>query len=191
MSTDSRCKSAFLTATFGNFDAVKAAYCNADYLVIHTTNAPHWSPYLDDAKTPPGGTDTVSGRCRTRSSSVTIGTHTVYKIPLTVTKLATASGTVNNIGAFDGPGGDTSAELAAGFVGYMVNSSDPSIFYGFGPQSVGVTVGGQEIFPVYNNRAQYTPQDCEVDACSEHVGQGGGQPHLHGDPFHSTDGICL
>ena len=21
--------------------------------------------------------------------------------------------------------------------------------------------------------------------------QGGGQPHLHGDPFHSTDGTCL
>jgi hypothetical protein len=44
---------------------------------------------------------------------------------------------------------------------------------------------------VYNNRGQYTPQDCEVDACNEHVGQGGGQPHLHGDPFHSTDGVCL
>jgi hypothetical protein len=34
-------------------------------------------------------------------------------------------------------------------------------------------------------------QDCEVDACNEHVGSGGGQPHLHGDPFHSTDGTCL
>jgi hypothetical protein len=34
-------------------------------------------------------------------------------------------------------------------------------------------------------------QDCEVDACNEHVGTGGGQPHLHGDPFHSTDGTCL
>jgi hypothetical protein len=69
---------------------------------------------------------------------------------------------------------------------------------------------------VYNNRGQYTPQacpfgsridiigfigiarqrpfewqDCEVDACNEHIGGGGGQPHLHGDPFHSTDGVCL
>ncbi len=44
---------------------------------------------------------------------------------------------------------------------------------------------------MYNNRGQYTPQDCEVDACNEHVGQGGGQPHLHGDPFHSRDGVCL
>merc|ERR1711998_699934 len=26
---------------------------------------------------------------------------------------------------------------------------------------------------------------------NEHVGQGGGQPHLHGDPFSSTDGVCL
>ena len=24
---------------------------------------------------------------------------------------------------------------------------------------------------------------CEVDACNEHVGQGGGQPHFHGDSF--------
>ena len=39
------------------------------------------------------------------------------------------------------------------------------------------------IFPIYNNRAVYTPQQCEVDSCNEHVGQGGGQPHLHGDPF--------
>jgi hypothetical protein len=44
-SIDSRCSSTFLKATFGKFAAVKAAYCNADYLVIHTSNAPHWTPY--------------------------------------------------------------------------------------------------------------------------------------------------
>jgi hypothetical protein len=33
--------------------------------------------------------------------------------------------------------------------------------------------------------------DCEVDACNEHVGQGAGQPHLHGDPFHEIDGTCM
>jgi hypothetical protein len=43
-SLDSRCTSAFLTATFGNFEAVKAAYCNDDYLVVHSSGAPHWTP---------------------------------------------------------------------------------------------------------------------------------------------------
>lgn len=28
-----------------------------------------------------------------------------------------------------------------------------------------------------------TSAECEVDSCQEHVGQGGGQPHWHGDPF--------
>jgi hypothetical protein len=41
---------------------------------------------------------------------------------------------------------------------------------------------------MFNNRGSYTPENCEVDACNEHVGQGGGQPHLHGDPFGPT---CL
>ena len=186
-STDARCTSAALSSYFGKHAAVMAAYCNADYLVIHTTNAPGWTPYLDDAKTPPGGTDTVSGTCRTRTASIT-NAAAVYKIPLRVTALSTASATVNNIATFTGAGDAYTSPS----VGYLVNSSDTSIYYALNARGpVGVTVAGQEIYPVYNNRAQYTPQDCEVDACNEHVGQGGGQPHLHGDPFHSTDGVCL
>jgi hypothetical protein len=155
-STDSRCSSAFLKATFGNFAAVKAAYCNADYLVVHSSSAPHWTPYLDDAKTPPGGTDTVNGICRTRTASIT-QTAAVWKIPLSVTMLSTASGTVNNIAAFDGAGDS----LASGLKGYLVNNSDTSIFYGLDARGpVGFTVGGQEIYPVHNNRGQYTPQVC-------------------------------
>ena len=49
--------------------------------------------------------------------------------------------------------------------------------------AIGLTVSGQPMFPVFNNNAEYTPQKCEVDSCQEHVGQGGGAPHLHGDPF--------
>ena len=185
-STDARCSSSYLSGLFSKFAAVKAAYCNADYLVIHTTNAPHWTPYLDDAKTPPGGTDSVNGACRTKMVSIT-QTAAVYKIPLTVTALSTSSAT-NNLAAFDGAGDS----LASGLVGYLVNQTATGTVYGLNSRGpAGVTIGGQEIFPVYNNRGQYTPQDCEVDACNEHVGQGGGQPHLHGDPFHSTDGVCL
>jgi hypothetical protein len=154
-STDSRCTSAFLKATFGNFAAVKAAYCNADYLVVHSSNAPHWTPYLDDARTPPGGTDTVNGVCRTRTASIT-QTAAVWKIPLSVTMLSTASRT-NNLAAFDGAGDS----LASGLVGYLVNNSDTSIVYGLDARGpCGFTVGGQDIFPVHNNRGQYTPQVC-------------------------------
>lgn len=28
-------------------------------------------------------------------------------------------------------------------------------------------------------------RECNLDSCNEHVGQGGGEPHLHGDPFGS------
>jgi hypothetical protein len=49
-------------------------------------------------------------------------------------------------------------------------------------------VSGQDIFPLYNNRAELTPDNCEVDSCNEHIGGGGGQPHLHGDPFGTS---CL
>ena len=57
---------------------------------------------------------------------------------------------------------------------------------------IGVTVSGQPIFPIYNNNAEFTPEKCEVDSCNEHVGQGGGPPHLHGDPFgDQTSTTCL
>ncbi len=49
--------------------------------------------------------------------------------------------------------------------------------------AVGVTIGGQDIFPVFNTRATLTPQACEVDSCTQHVSGGGGESHLHGDPF--------
>ena len=41
---------------------------------------------------------------------------------------------------------------------------------------------------MWNNNGGWTPEKCEVDNCNQHVGQGGGQPHLHGDPFGPT---CL
>ena len=63
--------------------------------------------YLDDAKTPPGSTDTTNGKCRTRTASIT-SSFAVYKIPLTVAMLSTATGN-NNVGAFDFAGDSTTA----------------------------------------------------------------------------------
>ena len=48
---------------------------------------------------------------------------------------------------------------------------------------VAITVTGQEIFPVYNNVGYLAPQKCEIDTCNQHIGAGGGQTHIHGDPF--------
>ena len=92
---------------------------------------------------------------------------------------------------------------------------DPSTSTSFGipaDAGIGMGVNGQSIFPVCessltlshrrspppiadtfcpipadNNHAGYTPDKCEVDSCQEHVGQGGGQPHFHGDPFGDQD----
>jgi hypothetical protein len=36
---------------------------------------------------------------------------------------------------------------------------------------------------LYNNNGLITSEMCEADGCNAHVGQGGGEPHLHGDPF--------
>ena len=36
---------------------------------------------------------------------------------------------------------------------------------------------------LFNNNGLLTPEQCEADGCNAHVGQGGGEPHLHGDPF--------
>ena len=52
---------------------------------------------------------------------------------------------------------------------------------------VGMAVNGIVIFPIYNNNGQYTPAKCETDSCGEHVGQGGGHPHYHSDPFGDQD----
>ena len=51
---------------------------------------------------------------------------------------------------------------------------------------------GQDFYPFYNNLGQNDASQCNLDSCSEHIGQGGGQPHLHGDPFDNTNsGRCL
>ena len=180
-STDARCTAAALAARVGSFPSILAAYCNDEYLIVHSAGAPSGGPYLDDPKTPPGGNDDVNGECVTRMSSLG-DEYLVSKFPLSPAKLSTAAWS-NNIESYLGAGdGDK----------YYLTSSDGTTKYGLpsaGP--IGLTVSGSSLFPLFNNRAEITVQDCEVDACHEHVGQGGGQPHIHGDPFHKTDNVCL
>lgn len=60
-STQPRCSAADLQSLFGKYTAVKAAYCTDKHLVIFSTGAPSWTPYLDDIPNPPGSTDSAPG----------------------------------------------------------------------------------------------------------------------------------
>jgi len=177
-----------------------AAYCNDQYLIIFTTMAPSKTPYLNDQRNPPGSSSGRRGAgdvCVTRMSSVTSQSQ-MYKIPLNPTALTTPSPT-NNVGAFDyagdsniaAPGSTSTTAVVGNGKAYMVDTVN-GLSYGLDTRGpVGVAVDGQEIYPIWNNRGTHNVEECNVDACNQHVGAGGGQPHLHGDPFSSTDGVCL
>jgi len=140
---------------------------------------------LADIPQPPGGTDQDgTTACRTRSWWTGLD---VRKIPLSdqYTLLSTAT-RYNNLEqsnvATSFPSG--SAKAADGYLNHATWGT-----YGLpSGGEMGVSVAGQSIFPVFADSVDLTPQKCEVDQCNEHVGQGGGAPHLHGDPFGS---VCL
>ena len=126
---------------------------------------------LDSIPLSPGG---AGNTCRTKASSIgPIGliTQTVILNPV----MLPAAASTNNMDSrvFDGAAGSDNSYLStsAGAFGLPTRNG------------VGWTLSGQAVFPIYNNRALITPENCEVDACNEHVGGGGGQPHTHGDPF--------
>ena len=192
-STAAKCTAEALKVFVGG---VKAAYCNDQWLVIMSDGAPTWSTNLFEIPNPPGSTQIANGtfangtqwagtnyfigdKCVTRYTNPSWFT---YAIPLSYTLLPTAS-SLNNINSLAYPGG-------AGDTGYLSGMANgASVTYGLPTRgAIGTTISGQEIYPVFNNRAGYTPEFCEVDSCNEHVGGGGGEPHLHGDPFGS---FCL
>jgi hypothetical protein len=172
---DPRCTTANLAAAVHRAGGqVSAAYCTDKFLVLHSTGMPSWEPNLGDVPMPPGG----DGGCVTRTYSAEGRT---FKIPLAAGSgayelLATSHrSNNNNAGAFPSGGGD-GAEM------YLC-TDDRGAFGLPSAGPAGATTDGQDIYPVFNNGAFLTPSFCEVDSCNEHVGQGGGPPHLHGDPF--------
>ena len=157
--------SAIFLANVLRGDGIKHAYCNDKYLIITSDgSASLWKPNLDDVPFPPGGGSSQ----RTGMGSLDMTRADTLYYPLSVSDLTTSTGS-NNVNVWDS-------------ASYLTDTSGNS----FGlPADAGIGMGinGQDIFPVYNNRFEYTPAKCEVDSCNEHVGQGGGQPHWHGDPF--------
>jgi len=156
---------------------VKTAYCNDKWLVITASGEPSvFTPNLDDVPYPPGKDGT---NYRTGMATLDTTRKDMMFFPLSVTDLSTSTGD-NNVGVYDVTSG-------SGPLSYLINP-DTGASYGV-PSDAGLAMGvnGQSFFPVYNNQAAYTPDKCETDSCSEHVGQGGGQPHFHGDPFGDED----
>ena len=93
-STNARCTTAALTALFGNFAGVFAAYCTDSFLVIISSGKSRTQSYnLDNIPYPPGGND-ATGACRTRTASIT-DQLSEAGIPLNPVALPTAAYTNN------------------------------------------------------------------------------------------------
>lgn len=135
---------------------------------MHSSGRGDFAGNLEEVPFPPGGTTTWATACRTRSQT---DGYYVHKIPLSYSLLSTSQGS-NNVGAF----------TAAGAT-YLINSASGAVYGLAADGPVAISANGQEHYPVYNNNAQITAEKCEVDSCNQHVGQGGGPAHLHGDPF--------
>jgi hypothetical protein len=55
---------------------------------------------------------------------------------------------------------------------------------------VGISISGQQIYPLYNNVGYPSMDTCEMDRCNAHAGQGFDY-HYHGDPFSNVEGRCM
>ena len=129
---------------------------------------------LNDVPFPPGAV-VDSTNYRTGMASLDTSRTDMLFYPLNPTDYGSAS-ISNNLGVFD-------VTTGTGPYSYLIDTSTSTSYGMPSDGGVGMGVNGQSIFPIYNNNAGYTPAKCEVDSCNEHVGQGGGQPHFHGDMF--------
>jgi hypothetical protein len=132
---------------------VKAAYCNDQFLVIHSNGRPNHKDGLSLIPRPPGeGGVPYTQACVTRSFHPSFNS---FKVPLFPVILPSASES-NNLAAF-------------------IGQTDPASFSSIGlPTSgaVAVTTSGQALFPLLNNVGIISHEMCELDKCSAHAGQG-------------------
>ena len=198
VSSDARCTTAALTAVFGHYPGILAAYCNDAYIVVHSSGLAAHPTSLGSIYTPPGGGTCLSGavtcgyldQCVTRDYA---SAYAVYKIPLAPTLLGTASGTVNNAQyTYTIPQSTTNAGTldVNNLLYYNGLTSMPTR----GP--VAVSVSGQNMFPMaractmfcrtrlshaaqMNNNGGLTFPSCETDMCvRRRAQQGRGAPDV-------------
>ena len=139
-SSDARCTSAALAATFGSQRTVFAAFCNDKYMVSMNNKASSGVYNLDNIPNPPGGTD-ASGTCVTRTESVTAAFAQDH-IPLVPTLLPTSALT-NNYGFYKGvPNGQN---------GPLFNSQTSTTYWLSASGRIGITLSGQELCVVQSS----------------------------------------
>jgi len=151
------CSSKSLKATIVQPSAVQAAFCNDEFLVIHTIGQPNHATNLAGVPHPPGGGDgPYDSSCVTRSF---IKQSQTFKIPLNYSLLA------------DGMSNTVEGKLPTEDL----------------PMSgaTGVMTNGVPIYPNEDNRGETIQDACEADRCMAHVGKGADY-HYHGDPFGTT-----
>ncbi|KAH8064092.1 DNA binding protein [Aureococcus anophagefferens] len=90
----------------------------------------------------------------------------------------------NNVDLFDGTAGNEG-------IPYLYDDGLGIGTYGLPDGAgVGITVNGMQNWVTQNNRGEWNQPTCETSPCNLHVGQGAGQPHVHGDLF-SDSHQCL
>ena len=176
---DARCTAAALSAVYSQYPGILAAYCNEEYLVVHSSVMPNHPTFLGDIPTPPLGTLSNGTTCCTRAY---VQSWYYAKIPLRPTALTTASGAVNNLNNFlTGVSGITGGTNDAY---YAASSPISSLIGQFNMPNGGPIAWALNGLPWFNNfpSGTYTWANCEMDKCNSHAGQGL-DLHYHGDPF--------
>ena len=138
---------------------VKAAFCNDDFLVVHSDGLPEATLALDSIPQPAIGPDSPSGNtsgCRIRSAVEKVH---FFKVPLRPERA------------------DDPAENTVPFPLSVQRSINMP-----GEGAIGVALDGVPLLTNYNRNGIYTWTSCELDACNGHVHSGRGY-HYHGDPF--------
>ena len=100
-STDPRCTSAALTALMKG-QGIKAAYCNDEFLVIHSDGTTSFSDTLKSVKNPPASISSDGTACVTRSTNPS---YLTVKIPLNPRLLVTSDPLINNVNSKSFPNG--------------------------------------------------------------------------------------
>jgi len=151
------CSAEALKARLQIPSAVQAAFCNDEFLVIHSQGEPNHATNLAGVPKPPGGGDKpYAWDCVTRSFVMQSQT---FKIPLDYSLLA--DGRKNKV---EGHLPDVDLPMSG---------------------ATGVMINGMPVYPNEDNRGLTIQDSCEADRCMAHVGRGSDY-HYHGDPFGST-----
>ncbi|KAH8068070.1 DNA binding protein [Aureococcus anophagefferens] len=141
-----------------------------------------FEPHLNNVPSPPLGVSGGVTYC-TGDPTRTVDRYYSLQYPLDVVDFDEGVWT-NNVDLFDGTAGNEG-------IPYLYDDGLGIGTYGLPDGAgVGITVNGMQNWVTQNNRGEWNQPTCETSPCNLHVGQGAGQPHVHGDLF-SDSHQCL